>query len=254
MRDIQKEAEYRKIYLNRVGIKDIKYPIVIRQKNNKEQCVTANFTLSTDLDENIRGTHMSRFVELLNECKYIDEEKLKNMLLSLKTKLDAKCAYIDLSFIYFVEKISPVSKLKSLMDVEISIASELNEEDEYIFTSEFKVPIQSLCPCSKEISEFGAHNQRAFCIIRIKAPKLICFEEIVKIVEDCASTPLYPLLKRPDEKYVTEESYNKPKFVEDIVRDAVLKIMQMEDIYDYEVYTESQESIHNHNAFAYRRK
>lgn len=254
MKDVQSQKDQRNVYLNQVGINKLRHPLIVKDKRLESQKTVAEFDISVSLAMEDRGTHMSRFVEIVNEIEYINLGQLESLLTKLRDKLHAEAAYISISFPYFIEKLSPVTKSKGLIDVDCEMVGKVDHKNNFEFTLSVTVPVQTLCPCSKEISESGAHNQRAYTTVSINTKRLIWIEDIVNLIEKCASTPLYPVLKRPDEKYVTEFAYNNPKFVEDLTRDCVVALREIEGIDYYEVYTESEESIHNHNAYAYARK
>lgn len=248
LRDVQNEKDYRGIYLRKVGIKNIHWPIKIVTKSGDYQSTVASIDISVDLREDLRGTHMSRFVEVLNGIDSLHPENLGKILQEVREKLRADSSHIKISFPYFIFKKAPVSQISSPNMVECVIDAELSKKLDMIIG--VKVPIHTLCPCSKEISEFGAHNQRAIANIEVKSKKLIWFEDLVEIAESSASAPIYSLLKRPDEKFITEMAYNNPKFVEDVVRDIAFVLDKDKRIEWYRVEVISFESIHNHEAFA----
>ena len=191
---------------------------------------------------------MSRFVDIIQENNRIDLKQIKNILSIIKERLGAEKSFIKLSFQYFIKKEAPVSKKLSYTDVEVEYKAWLGEDFEFEMT--VKTPVTTLCPCSKEISEYGAHNQRATVAIKVRSKDFIWIEDLVKISEEASSSPVYSLLKRPDEKFVTEYAYENPRFVEDVCREVKLKIDQEGLASDYQIVVESFESIHNHNAFA----
>lgn len=248
LKDVQNEKDYRGIYLRKVGIKNIYWPIKIITKNRDYQSTVANIDISVDLREDLRGTHMSRFVEVLNSIDSLNPENLERILQEVREKLKADSSHIKIVFPFFIFKKAPVSQINSPNMIECIIEAELDKKLDMIIG--VKVPIHTLCPCSKEISEYGAHNQRAVAEIYVRSKKLIWFEDLVDIAEKSASAPIYSLLKRPDEKYITETAYNNPKFVEDVVRDIVSELEKEPKISWYRVEVTSFESIHNHNAFA----
>ncbi|CCJ33642.1 GTP cyclohydrolase FolE2 [Caloramator australicus] len=248
MKDVQSEKDFRNVPLKKVGINSLKWPIVVKEKHGGVQHTIADMSLSVDLPSDVRGTHMSRFVELVHELQEITPKEIERALDRLKEKLHAKTAHIKIDFDYFIKKSSPVSGIISPNDIKCSFDAEKGEDFKFIM--EVSVPVVTLCPCSKEISEFGAHNQRATVNIKIYTKKLIWIEDLVAIAEESASCPVFSLLKRKDEKYVTERAYLNPRFVEDVVREVALRLDENKDILWYRVYVESMESIHNHNAFA----
>jgi GTP cyclohydrolase I (EC 3.5.4.16) len=250
MRDVQSEKDERNISIEKVGVSSLRYPIRVMDRQNGFQNTVALVDIFVDLPSDYRGTHMSRFVEVLNRHRNnMSLSNLEKILDDVKIELKAKVSHIILRFPYFILKRAPVTNEESFMDYECAFIASKNEKFEFML--EVNVPVHLLCPCSKEISDFGAHNQRANVKVRIKMNKLVWIEEIVDLVEDSASAPLYALLKRPDEKYITEMAYTNPKFVEDIVRDVAIALDNDKRITYYEVEAISYESIHNHNAYAY---
>ncbi|EYE89377.1 GTP cyclohydrolase [Fervidicella metallireducens AeB] len=252
MKDVQNEKDIRNVQLKKVGIKNLKWPIVAKDRTDGVQHTVAELALSVELPHDVRGTHMSRFVEIMSKHNVVSPKDLEVMLDELKEKLEAEVAHCTVVFDYFVKKPSPVTGIVSPYDVKCTFDAEKGEK--FKFTMEVAVPVSTLCPCSKEISEFGAHNQRATVYIKVEMNKMIWIEDIVKIAEDSASTPVFSLLKRKDEKWITEQAYLNPRFVEDVAREAAIRLEQNEKISWYSVYVESMESIHNHNAFAYTEK
>lgn len=252
MKDVQSQTDTRNVALKNVGIKNLKWPICVLDKKNKTQNTIAIIDVSVDLPHNLRGTHMSRFVEVIGEMKNVLPQSLEETLDKLMERLDSKAANIKIEFDYFIKKTSPVTNIASFVDVRCCF--EASKEDEFKFLMGVSVPITTLCPCSKEISKFGAHNQRATVDIKVAMNKLIWIEDIVEIAEKSASSPVYSLLKRQDEKFVTEQSYLNPRFVEDVTREVVLRLEQRKEVDWYSVNVESIESIHNHSAFAYTEK
>ncbi len=255
LRDVQNLIDKRGIEIQKVGIKNVDVPLTIQRKGEENQIVHARAKISASLDSSYKGTHMSRFMEMLNEWreKELLGVDIKGCLEDIKTKLDAKAAELKFSFKYFIEKTAPVSKQKSLMAYDCSFTGML-DGDKYKFFLGVKVPVTTLCPCSKEISEYSAHNQRAVIkvLISYDEDQHIWIEDLIADVEGKASCDVYPILKREDEKFVTEKAYNNPKFVEDVLRDIVLMFRENEIIKYYEVEVESIESIHNHEAWAYQ--
>jgi len=250
MADVQNSADTRRLAIDKVGIKDIKYPVRVKDRSGGEQHTIANFNMYVNLPHDFKGTHMSRFVEILNEHEYeITVESFKNMLVEMNKRLEAESGHIEMIFNYFVRKTAPISGVKSLLDYEVTFIGEITGKTPSI-TVKVVVPVTSLCPCSKEISDYGAHNQRSHVTITAKTNGFLWIEDIIDLVEKEASCELYGLLKRPDEKYVTEHAYNNPKFVEDIVRDIAAKLNQDDRIAGYIVESENFESIHNHSAYA----
>jgi len=248
--DVQGAADTRKIAINKVGIKDIRHPVIVKDRSEGQQHTIATFSMFVFLPHQFKGTHMSRFVKILNDHeKEITYASFNEMLREMAELLEAESGYIEMRFPYFVNKKAPVSGVESLLDYDVALIGEINSG----VTStriKIKVPVTSLCPCSKSISDYGAHNQRSHVTLDAKISGFIWIEEIIDIIEDQASCELYGLLKRPDEKYVTERAYDNPKFVEDMVRDIAGKLNQDDRIRQYILESENFESIHNHSAYA----
>ena len=228
--DVQNSADTRRIAIDKVGIKDIRHPIRVKDRTEGEQHTIACFNMYVNLPHNFKGTHMSRFVEILNlHEREISVESFRLMLSEMTERLEAEAGHIEMSFPYFINKTAPVSGVQSLLDYEVSFIGEIRAS-----TPQMKikvvVPVTSLCPCSKKISERGAHNQRSHVTVTAATRDFIWIEELIDLVEEQASCELYGLLKRPDEKYVTERAYDNPKFVEDMVRDIAAKLNQDERI------------------------
>ena len=256
LKDVQNKQDKRGIDIQKVGVKDDQIPLLVERKNDKSQIVNAKARMSVSLDKNFKGTHMSRFIEVLNDFRKSELSDLFVMLEILKCKLSAKAAEVKFNFTYFIEKKAPVSKISAPMGYECFFKGKLKKDGEYKFYLGVKVPVTTLCPCSKEISQFGAHNQRAVIsvIVVYDRDSHIWLEDLIEDIEKCGSCPVYSLLKRRDEKFVTEQAYNNPKFVEDVLRDVVLTIEKYNNIKSYEVEIEAFESIHNHSAWAYQKK
>ena len=262
MQDVQNQKDIRGIDIQKVGIKGLEIPLVIQRKNGNDITIYSSVTAGVSLPAHYKGTHMSRFVEVLNEWRSkkalgID---IKGCVEAIVQKLDAKCGYVKFDFKYFIDKTSPVTKITAPMCYDCFFEGNLEnygeEDEEYTFYLGVKVPVTTLCPCSKEISEYGAHNQRALVSVKITYPEdeHIWLEDLIKDIENCSSSELYSLLKREDEKFVTEHAYNNPKFVEDVLRDVVLALRNNDVIDSFEVECESLESIHNHSAWAYQQE
>src|SRR6266850_3705238 len=248
--DVQNSEDRRKLAIDQVGIKAIRHPIRVAERSGGVQNTVAVFNMYVGLPHQFKGTHMSRFVEILNAHeREISVETFKLMLDEMVDRLEARSGHIEMQFPYFVNKSAPISKVKSLMDYEVTFVGEI-AEGEKCFKMKVVVPVTSLCPCSKRISEYGAHNQRSHVTISAKTNTHVWIEDLVRIAEDHASCELYGLLKRPDEKYVTERAYDNPKFVEDMVRDIATVLNQDKRIDAYVVESENFESIHNHSAYA----
>jgi len=248
--DVQSRKDTRQIPINKVGIKDIRHPVRVKDRNMGEQHTIACFNMYVNLPHNFKGTHMSRFVEILNQHeREISVESFKEMLREMAVRLEAESGHIEMRFPYFVSKKAPVSGVESLMDYDVTFVGEIhNGVDE--MTIKVVVPVTSLCPCSKKISDYGAHNQRSHVTVTARITDFVWVEEIIDLIEQEASCELYGLLKRPDEKSVTERAYNNPKFVEDMVRDVAARLNQEDRISAYVVESENFESIHNHSAYA----
>lgn len=253
MKDVQSQRDYRNISINKVGIKNIRYPITVLDRRNRVQNTVATINMYVDLPHKYKGTHMSRFVELLHLFRHAEVSliKIAAILNQMKKHLNAESAHIEVTFPYFIEKKAPVSKAPGLMDYTCRIIGSSDPENKIDIISEVIVPISSVCPCSKEISEIGAHNQRGEVRLSTRFKKFIWMEDMIELVESSASCDVYSVLKRVDEKNVTEKAFSNPKFVEDIVRDIAGKINKDDNIIWFSVSAENFESIHNHNAYAH---
>jgi GTP cyclohydrolase IB len=248
--DVQATPDVRRLAIDRVGIKAIRHPMRIRERAGGTQHTVASFNMYVGLPHQFKGTHMSRFVEILNAHeREITVESFRAMLREMTRKLEAETGHIEMTFPYFISKKAPVSGVESLLDYEVTFIGEIIEGEER-FTLKVLVPVTSLCPCSKKISAYGAHNQRSHVTIAARVHDFVWIEEIIDLVEKQASSELYGLLKRPDEKYVTELAYDNPKFVEDMVRDIAGKLNDDPRVQAYVVESENFESIHNHSAYA----
>ena len=248
--DVQNSRDTRQIAIDKVGIKDIRHPIVVKDRAGREQHTVAKFNMFVSLPHDFKGTHMSRFVEILNQHEYeITVESFKRMITEMVEVLNAENGDIEMTFPYFISKSAPVSGVKSLMDYEVSFIGQI-KDGKPLVSIKIVVPVTSLCPCSKDISDRGAHNQRSHVTVQIQTKYFIWIEELIDVVEKIASCELYGLLKRPDEKFVTERAYDNPMFVEDMVRDIAIKFNQDERIASYTIESENFESIHNHSAYA----
>lgn len=249
MPDMQKRPDTRRIPIAKVGVKDITYPIVVMDKNRSLQHTVARVNMYVDLPHHFKGTHMSRFVEILNRHReQIALDKLETILDEMKAKLGSGSAHLEIQFPYFIDKQAPVSKAKSLMEYTCEFSASMTDSLDFVLG--IKVPLTSLCPCSKELSRFGAHNQRSIMTVRVRYKEFIWIEDLVELIEQCGSSPLYSLLKREDEKFVTEQAYENPRFVEDMVREAYSRLAAIDNITWFSVETENFESIHNHSAYA----
>ena len=252
--DVQNEPDTRHLAIDKVGIKDIRHPVRVKDRSQGEQHTIAHFNMYVELPHNFKGTHMSRFVEILNgHDPEISVESFKDMLTEMSTRLEAHTGHIEMSFPYFINKTAPVSGVRSLLDYQVTFIGEIHN-GQHIMTIKVVVPVTSLCPCSKEISKYGAHNQRSHVTITVRTNTFVWVEDLIDLVEKQASCELYGLLKRPDEKYVTERAYENPKFVEDMVRDIAARLNRDERVDAYTVESENFESIHNHSAYAMIRR
>ncbi len=248
--DVQNLADMRQIAINRVGIKGIRHPVMVQDKSMGVQHTIATFNMYVHLPHNFKGTHMSRFVEILNRHeREISVESYAIILKEMVELLEAESGFIEMNFPYFVNKTAPVSGVQSLLDYDVTLIGEMKGGKSSV-TMKVLVPVTSLCPCSKKISERGAHNQRSHVTITLRTNRFVWIEDVVRIAEEQASCELYGLLKRPDEKYVTERAYDNPKFVEDMVRDVAAVLNADQRIDAYIVESENFESIHNHSAYA----
>ena len=249
MPDLQKSLDNRKIAIDKVGVKDIRYPIVVLDKFREQQHTVARVNMYVDLPEQFKGTHMSRFIEVLNRYHGgISVENMEEMLAEMKQRLEADRAHLALDFPYFIEKRAPVSGARSLLEYQCRMIGTL--DGEFDFALEASIPVTSLCPCSKEISARGAHNQRSIVTVQIRYSEHIWLEDLILWVEECASCQVYSLLKREDEKLVTEQAYDNPMFVEDMVRAVTEKLRTVPTINWFRIQCENFESIHNHSAYA----
>jgi GTP cyclohydrolase I len=254
MEDIQNHKDDRNIDIDQVGVKGIRYPITVLDKDRGKQQTVAKINMYVNLPRYYKGTHMSRFVEILNEhSARISLQNFSEILEEVKKRLNAESAHMEITFPYFIKKMAPVTGSEGLMEYKCSFSGSLNNRGTDLVTS-IQVPISTLCPCSKEISDMGAHNQRGEVRLQVRFKKFVWIEDLIQLVENTASSDVYSVLKREDEKYVTEHAYDNPKFVEDIVRDIAVKLTDDPNITWFAVETENFESIHNHNAYAYIEK
>lgn len=262
LKDTQNLNDTRGVDIQKVGIKDLELPLTIQRKNDSNQVVNANVRANVSLPRHYKGTHMSRFIEVLSmwKTKNLLGVDIKGCIAEIIKKLKAISGELEFQFKYFIDKKSPVTKISSSMSYDCSFEGQLansgKDNEEYKFILGVKVPVTTLCPCSKEISDFGAHNQRAIVSVKISYDEEnhIWIEDLISMIEKCGSSEIYPLLKRPDEKFVTEKAYKNPKFVEDILRDVVIELRKNEKIKSFEVECEAFESIHNHSAWAYQKE
>lgn len=250
LKDMQNEPDHRRLAIDRVGVKNLRYPIQVRDKARSVQSTVAQFTLTVDLPHQYKGTHMSRFIEALNEhgpVMHIDN--VRDILQRLRKKLHSQKAHLEFEFPFFLEKKAPTTGAVGVMDYTVRFAASADGEEQD-FVATVVVPVTTLCPCSKAISDYGAHNQRGQVTYSVRFNKPIWIEDLIQLVERCASCELYSLLKRPDEKAVTERAYENPVFVEDLVRNVAALSEREPNIKWYRVEAENFESIHNHNAYA----
>lgn len=257
MNDVQNSHDPRRIPLDEAGVKDLQYPIIILDRENEKQQTIATISMSVALPHHFKGTHMSRFVEVLSRhsCEFTGHT-IPEILEELKQVLDSESASMEISFPYFLERKAPVTDTSAKMSYQCRFKGRTGP-DSTDFILSVSVPVSSLCPCSKEISRYGAHNQRGYITIDVRSrpdesgsPAIVWIEELIEIAESSASSPVYAVLKRPDERYVTEQAYDNPVFVEDMVRNAAEKLMKDERVTWFRVTAENHESIHNHNAYA----
>ncbi|HYA43246.1 MAG TPA: GTP cyclohydrolase FolE2 [Syntrophobacteraceae bacterium] len=252
MIDIQSQADYRNINIDKVGVKDIRYPVTVMNKNNGVQHTVASINMYVNVPHDFKGTHMSRFIEILNQFHgRLDIREFSSVLEALQEHLQAESAHMEISFPYFIRKLSPITESAGLMEYRCRISGSLDRKNGYDLVVEVNVPITTVCPCSKEISDHGAHNQRGMVRIAVRFKRFIWIEDLIELVEKAASCDVYSVLKRPDEKYVTEYAYENPKFVEDVVRDIAFGLKQDQNVRWFLVDVENFESIHNHSAYAF---
>ena len=253
--DIQSTADIRRVAINKVGVTNVRYPISLRTpgegKGNTFQHTVANINMFVSLPHTEKGTHMSRFLEVLNERhEELCSDSLSEIAVAMREKLEANDAFLELSFPYFIEKKAPVTGQPGKLDINVTFELTSGTVDDFVMT--LRVPATSLCPCSKEISEYGAHNQRCEMTVKVRIADGVnlWIEELFAMIEQCASTQVFSVLKRPDEKWVTERAYENPKFVEDIVRDMAVTLRDDDRIVWFQCFSENFESIHSHNAYA----
>lgn len=251
MIDVQNQMDHRNIRVDKVGVKDIRYPLTVMDKNNGAQHTVACINMYVNLPREFKGTHMSRFIEILNEFHgNLDIREVSTILEEMQSKLQAESAHLEISFPYFIKKLSPITATAGLMEYGCRVAACRDQNDDCDLVLEVNVPITTVCPCSKEISIHGAHNQRGMVRLAVRFKRFMWIEDLVQLVEYCASCEVYSVLKRPDEKYVTERAYENPKFVEDVVRDVAKALKKDANVLWFKVDVENFESIHNHSAYA----
>lgn len=250
LEDIQNKRDHREISIDKVGVKNIVYPVTVLDKEHGHQNTVASVDMYVSLPHHFKGTHMSRFVEVLNEHRHgVAIQNFAKILESIRSRLDAVSAHMEVRFPYFATKRAPVSGEESIMAYDCSFMGSASQ-GKYDLMVEVKVPTTSVCPCSKAISVGGAHNQRSLVTLKVRFKEFVWIEDLIKLVENKASCEVFSLLKRADEKFVTEKAYNNPKFVEDIVRDVAQSLLKDKNITWFSVESENFESIHNHNAYA----
>lgn len=252
--DVQSSPDSRRLAIDQVGIRQIRHPVRVQDRGRRDQHTVAMFNMYVDLPHQFKGTHMSRFVELLNTWdREITVASFGEVLHRMRELLGASSAHLEMRFPWFVDKAAPVTGVRSMLDYDVTLLGEVTGGETHV-TVRVVVPVTSLCPCSKEISEYGAHNQRSHVTITARTREALWIEDLIDLVEEEASCEIYGLLKRPDEKYVTERAYDNPKFVEDMVRDVAARMNADPRIEAYVVESENFESIHNHSAYALIRK
>ncbi|MCC6676292.1 MAG: GTP cyclohydrolase I FolE2 [Phycisphaerales bacterium] len=250
MPDVQSTEDLRRVPIDRVGVKDVTYPMRLRTPDGGEQTTVAAINMYVALPHYKKGTHMSRFLEVLNEetAEPVTSDRIPEITKAIRERLDAEQAHFEASFTYFIKKLAPVTRMPGLMDYKVTFECTSNHAEDFVLG--VAAPATSLCPCSKEISRYGAHNQRCQIEAKVRFKGRLWIEDVVAHLEKAASTQVFAVLKRPDEKYVTEAAFDNPKFVEDIVRDLAISLNADERITWYSINSENFESIHNHNAYA----
>ncbi len=249
MIDVQSAPDFRNVPIQKVGIRGIRYPITVRDKRREKQETVASVSLSVNLPHSDRGTHMSRFVEVLDRFKdEVSYQTLDLILIEIKRTLGASESHVELAFPYFMRKKAPVSGLESTMSYNCVISGDYAAH--LAVSTRVEVPVHTLCPCSRELSKVSAHNQRGIISITVGMTRFIWIEDLIEIAEAAASSPVYSLLKREDEKFITDHAYGNPRFVEDVVREASLRLEKLPGLRFFTVEAENMESIHNHSAYA----
>ena len=250
LHDKQSERDHRELRIDKVGVRGLRFPIQIRDKAHVLQNTVATIGLFVDLPKEFKGTHMSRFIEVLNaHGSVVHVDNITEILHALQKKLHATASHLEMEFPFFLSKKAPVSGMEGVMDYTARFdANAIGKEIDFVLT--VKANVTTLCPCSKAISQYGAHNQRGEVTVQLRFRKSVWIEDVIELIESSASAELYSLLKREDEKAVTERAYENPVFVEDLVRNVALKLNQHPDVVWYKVEAENYESIHNHNAYA----
>jgi GTP cyclohydrolase I len=252
MVDVQNQFDSRRIKIDQVGVKKIHYPINVKDRANGSQRTVASVNMYVELPHHHKGTHMSRFIEVLAVHRHsIATSTIPSILLDMKARLQAEAAHLELNFPFFMEKAAPVTGALSLMEYSCALAGSQSGDEETELYVSVCVPITTLCPCSREISSYGAHNQRGEVTVKVRYNRFFWMEDLIRLVESSASSEVYALLKRADEKMVTERAYDNPRFVEDVVREVAVKLMADENFTWFSVAAENFESIHNHSAYAF---
>lgn len=247
--DVQAKRDDRRIAIDKVGVKDVTFPLTLATRDGGQLTTVATVNMYVSLPHHKKGTHMSRFLEVLNQyARPLTPECIPVVARAIKERLEAEEAHLELRFPYFIEKKAPVTETPGLMDYQVIFRASANHKSDFVMT--VRAPATSLCPCSKEISKYGAHNQRCEIEASVRFENTMWIEDLVELLEGAASSPVYSVLKRPDEKFVTEKAFENPKFVEDIVRDLALALEDDKRIVWYSINSENFESIHNHNAYA----
>ena len=247
--DVQSRRDERQVAIDKAGIRDLAHPVRVSDRSRREQHTVARVSMSVELPKHFKGTHMSRFIEILHREREVSVADLSALLQETAARLEADAAHVEIEFPFFVMKRAPVSGVESLMDYRVTLSGTRRDGVDRR-SIRVVVPVTSLCPCSKKISERGAHNQRSHVTITAQLRGSMWIEDLIDIAESEASSELYAILKRPDEKFVTERAYDNPKFVEDLVRDVALRLDREPQIAAYRVEVENFESIHNHSAYA----
>ncbi|MFN4342531.1 MAG: GTP cyclohydrolase FolE2 [Azonexus sp.] len=249
--DVQATPDHRRLAIQQVGVKGLRYPLRLASADGEQVATVATLAMTVGLPPEVKGTHMSRFVELIEmQCEALTQDGLCRLLDAMLLRLEARSGRIELSFPYFIRKAAPVSGVESLLDYDVVLIAERREGQRTDLTLRVVAAVTSLCPCSKKISDYGAHNQRSHITLEARLRQPMTIEELVRIAEEEASCEVFGLLKRPDEKWVTERAYDNPKFVEDLVRDIALRLMNEPRVAEWKVASENFESIHNHSAYA----
>ena len=250
LRDVHSERDHRRLALDRAGVKGLRYPVCVLDRQRGQQHTVAEIDMSVSLPHKRKGAHMSRFVELLNRHRReIDIRKFRSLCAELRREHDAEAAHVEVRFPYFIEKKAPVSGAVGLLDYACTFGASVTRKSSDLWVA-VEVPVATLCPCSKAIARHGAHNQRSLVVVRVRFAKFFWIEDLIALIEKSASSDLYSLLKRPDEKYVTERAYERPRFVEDLVREVGTRLRADANFTRWEVEAESFESIHAHSAYA----